>query len=546
MKHNGKGKRWMSLLLAAVMAFGLAACGNASNSGSNTSESAETQESGGEAVSVSDKNTLLNVGYNTTVTTLDPFNNENAYPILDMLYMMLFTRDGFGGALQYGLANGYEQVDAYTYVISIRDNVVDSLGNPTTAEDVAWAYNYCKDNGNISKASYIESCEVTGENEITLVLNSDALEVFEDVTTAVWVVSQASYEACGNSMVLGGAGATGYEVVSFTPGAELTITRTDDWWAEDCEDLADQYARNVGTITVQFITEASQLQTGLETGTLQLAFQVNSLYSADFVDLPGFEVYGIISNSPMQLLYNCTEDSICSDPLIRQAVAYCINRETMVNSVTYGMGAALKSLGSDLFAGYQEKWDSEDYYDYDIEKAKELLEEAGYNGEEIRLMVVANNNNQGTVASILQASCIEAGMNVTIDTYETATFMGYRNASQNMYDMFIYTEASSGYMASLFRYYLDAEQYGGASINGIKDAALQELITTVCEVETMTDENIDAVHQYVKENCYQLGLIAISRDCVYVDEIESVYLSGHAQIAPNAVVLKDSWDLFAD
>lgn len=548
-------KRMMKLLAGMLAAAMLTGCGgNADNGSSDAAPQNTAEESAAEQENQADEkvseeidvsaNTELDMAYNLSCTTLDPFNNENRYPVLDMIYMMLFQRSDFGGELQYGLCDGYEQTDAYTYVFHIRDNVVDSLGNPTTAEDVAWSYNYCKENGNISKAQYIESCEVTGENEVTMVLNSDELNIMVDVTTAIWVCSQKSYESLEGGMVTAPVGATGYKVVSFTPGTDIVLEREENWWGDDCSDLADQYARNIGRIHIYFITEASQIQTALETGTVQTAFQVSDYITADFSDLPGYGVESIQSNTPLGLLFNCSENSICSNLYIRQAISYCINRDAIIANVTYGKAMSVRSLGGDFFDGYQESWNNEDYYDYNIEKAKECLELAGYQGEEIRVMIENNPNHQKAVET-LQASCLEAGINLTILTYEKATVNSYKYASSGEYDIYYCSTISSNYMSSLFRYYLDANQYDGATMNGIKDEKLQELVELANNEETMTDEVIDELHQYVKDNCYEIGIYAASRHAVSTDGIKGVFFTGHAQVAPNAYTLSSDWNIMA-
>ena len=73
---------------------------------------------------------------------------------------------------------------------------------------------------------------------------------------------------------------------------------------------------------------------------------------------------------------NRSTESPLNDLKIAQAVLYAIDQQGLINVVMEGHGEPVYCYGSDLNIGFQEKWKTEDYYNYNPEKAKELLKEA--------------------------------------------------------------------------------------------------------------------------------------------------------------------------
>jgi peptide/nickel transport system substrate-binding protein len=104
----------------------------------------------------------------------------------------------------------------------------------------------------------------------------------------------------------------------------------------------------------------------------------------------------------------------------RQAVSYAVNRDAYVEQLK-GLGVRSNSIIGPKVSGYNEE--AEQYgYEFDQEKAKQLIEDNGYNGKEIK-MLVANTPTYMKLAEIVQAQLKEVGLNVKIETMEWGTFL---------------------------------------------------------------------------------------------------------------------------
>lgn len=104
----------------------------------------------------------------------------------------------------------------------------------------------------------------------------------------------------------------------------------------------------------------------------------------------------------------------------RQAVAYALNREAYVQQLN-GLGIAGNSVIGPKVFGYDEA--SNDVgYEYNLEKAKELVEKNGFGDNEYTLLV-ANRANYMKMAEISQSQLQEAGFKIKIETMEWATYL---------------------------------------------------------------------------------------------------------------------------
>ena len=168
MKKMNAVKRILTAALAGAMVFGLAACGS--------SNGQDAQVNGADAAASSGK-TMIKVGLANTVSTLQPFKGTGLYYgfIDGQVYQRLGQRTDFNTqSFTPVLMTEYKTEDGVSYDITIRDDIHDSNGVAVTAEDVAWCFNYVKENG-LSGNAYIDHAEATGDYSLTLTLADDAL-----------------------------------------------------------------------------------------------------------------------------------------------------------------------------------------------------------------------------------------------------------------------------------------------------------------------------------------------------------------------------------
>ena len=117
---------------------------------------------------------------------------------------------------------------------------------------------------------------------------------------------------------------------------------------------------------------------------------------------------------------NTTKEKF-SDERVRQAVNYALDKQTFVDTIIEGRGTVANSYINSTIPGWSEE---EEAYPYDPEKAKTLLEEAGWDGSQtIRFYVNSGDSTFVNAASIIAAEWAAVGIKAEIQTVDFATLM---------------------------------------------------------------------------------------------------------------------------
>jgi ABC-type transport system substrate-binding protein len=516
------GLKVMLLILAMTIGL-LAACSGKSDS------AAALQQADGAPVRTADSG-LLRVGINAECSNLGPWsagsNGRNS--IILTLYQTLGDLDGVGGPLVNIVMKDYKKVDAMTYNIEIWDTVYDTAGNHIDASDVVWSHQQAIKAATNTNTRYIKSIEQTGDYTIRLVLTADFVGVFENVVKIVCIVSRKAWEASPDEMATTPIGTTQYKLTSFVPGASAAFEKTNNYWQKDPVGLESQkmYGKaNVDKITYTTIREAAQMAIALETGTIDLGLSMDSIEAKRFMaggnSSTGFTVFEQITNIGNQMYLSGDPGSpFHSNQALRQAVLYAIDKQGIVDAVLEGYGVVEYTFGGDSFSDFNPSWKNEDYYNYNPGKAKQLLTQSGYQGNSLRIMT-DNTAQRNRVAQIIQGYLLQVGINSTILQYDSALFNSYKSKPSE-WEIMLDNTGSSDYLVTVWRSKFDARQYSIGTTNGWQDPQLQRLLVTALSTDGHTQKNMDAFHEYFKEQAYGMGLFNYTFFSVAVNGIKNI------------------------
>ena len=136
-----------------------------------------------------------------------------------------------------------------------------------------------------------------------------------------------------------------------------------------------------------FIKEASQRTTALQTGEVDCAYDVlPSDYSGLIAE--GFSGSEIITDRALNLMFNNSSSSICQDPKVRQAIAYATDNEGILQAAYGGYGELCTTCSSVGMINLSDMYIPDDYYTYDLDKAKAAFSDAGIaDGTSFTIMV---------------------------------------------------------------------------------------------------------------------------------------------------------------
>lgn len=528
-------KKLVSVLLAAAMILCLVSCAKTGEGAVGQNTKADKTDT----AAASEKTVYF--GACNSWDTLDPFAPVIIQQMfLNSCYQTLGVYDSYGGEVHGALMKSWKAVDDYTYDIELYDYARDVDGNPFSADDVVFCFNKAKESGNFSKLNYMDSMTKTGDYSVRLVLNTNMLGAFEDVIMSVSLVTQKAYEESKDNMATTPVGTTQYKVVSCTTGSQLILEKVDDYWQTDESLIPDVYKANADKIVYDVIAESAQVETALMNGEIMMAWQTPAEIVDSFDGMEGYGVTQIDNTLSRCLMFNCAEGSVFADNLpLRQAVAYAIDKESCIEAAAAGKGVAATTAGSYAYGGYNSAWKDENYFDYDVETAKSLLAEAGYKEGELTLrLMIDSSSTMSSIADVVYANLKDIGINVDIRQYDGATYTSYRDASSGEYDLLVYSMSCTGQIVSAWAYIADIRLGNGSTtMYGVYDPDFQALIEKAYTVAGNTPENIEAIHDYLKDNCYIIGLFNDYKWCVHTDAIESpyiMYINGNAQVVPGA------------
>lgn len=510
-------KRIFAGAMAAAMMLSLTACGGGSST--ETTAAATTAAAGTEtAAPAGDQEKVVKIAYTSdpgSLGTFDEGSSSGRWTVLAYTYENLIYMGGDGK--YYGiLAKNWAKNEAEStptnvvWDIELYDYIKDTAGNNITADDVVFSFNECLENGkgnqHTALTGSLVSIEKTGDYTVKLVCNSEAAGEVENMLTQVMIVSEKAYKDSGDCMRTMPVATGPYKVESWVTGSSLTLVKNEDYWQK--EDLrVECQEQNVDKIEYYFVTESSQIAIGLETGIYDVATSLNYSNASRFMEggesAANFNVEEARDNYIQQMWINRSTESPLNDLKIAQAVLYAIDQQGLINVVMEGHGEPVYCYGSDLNIGFQEKWKTEDYYNYNPEKAKELLKEAGVADGSLKLTILCDTDEvRVKTAQIIQAYLKEVGIDSEVTSFEQALWNTYQTDPAK-FDLNISYNGATGYITRIWNQ-LNSTRYAEHNMAMVRDDKLDNLLMTAAV--SQDDADIDAAKQYMVEEAYHYGL----------------------------------------
>jgi peptide/nickel transport system substrate-binding protein len=192
------------------------------------------------------------------------------------------------------------------------------------------------------------------------------------------------------------------------------VSRNEDYW---------DGAAPLEAIVYRPITDANTRIAEMLAGGLDIMVEVPPDSLQQFRDNADYKVLEQAGPHVWFLILNLKEGPF-SDKKVRQAANYAIDKKALTENVLQGTADIAAGPTPPAFAwAYDESLDP---YPYDPEKAKELLKEAGYDGEELTFYVTEGGSGMLdpiAMGTAIQADLQKVGMSVKIETYEWNTFL---------------------------------------------------------------------------------------------------------------------------
>lgn len=304
--------------------------------------------------------------------------------------------------------------DGMSYTFTLREGVKFHNGKAVTADDVVYSIKRCaglldaQDPEVVveSALSVISAVEKEGENQIIIKLSEPNTELLGFLTC---FIIPKDYEKQESAPV----GTGPYKFVSYTPLTSFVVERYEDYYGEK------PYLKNV-TFKICASTDAAFME--LLSGTIDVFPYLTEEQASQ---LPKDYKLEVGATNVVQAMFLNNDFGPFSDLKVRQALCYAVDKTELLDIVSGGRGHI---IGSNMFPNFGVYYDEtlENYYTYQPEKAKQLLEEAGYNAKKplsFTVKVPSNYDIHVATAQVLVEQYKKVGVKAEIQLIEWSAWL---------------------------------------------------------------------------------------------------------------------------
>lgn len=335
-----------------------------------------------------------------------------------------------------------ETTDAITWTFYLREGIKFHDGTKFDAQAVKFHFDNCMEikagTSYLFTDTLLNHTDVIDDYTVRLVLNYPS-NVFPKIlsTFMAFIESPASVEKYGIEGINDHPIGTGpFKFVSQKLGEGVVLEANQDWWRLNPKIAEDAYVRkdklDIDRLVFKIIPDPGVLRMALETGVIDVGFR--EFRPVDYPDLlsnPDLSAYNVEATSPMYYIVfdgNGTVFPTFHSKEMRQALSYAIDYDMIIQAVFGGLAKRLDSFIHPELPEYE----AVATYSYNPEKAKELIEEAGFETPVRFEMWIAPDRygpSMRDIATIIQSSASKAGFDVVIKETDYSTFKSYKRQS---------------------------------------------------------------------------------------------------------------------
>ncbi len=337
--------------------------------------------------------------------------------VMAAIYDTLCVTDYTTNTVKPGLAVSWSPKDAKTWLVKLRQGVQFHKGyGEMTADDVVFTINTTiekKHTGSFVWSS-VQGAEVVDRYTVAIHLTQpyQPFQLTSLGSVGGNVISKKAFEDMGREKFeRNPVGAGPFEFKDWRDGSEIVVTRFEKYWQPGRPYLDG--------IEFKVVRDPFVRQNLLRTGGL------DAIFAPQFKDLdelrrtPGVAVHSVPGQAFDFVAFN-PKDPVVGNRLVRQAVAYAINRNAIVSEVYHGHAVPTNIPTPKGFVGYTNKV----WYPYggDVGRAKQLLAEAGY-PDGVSMPIIVNDKPQlRRELEIVSGQLARVGIKVEIQGLDWGTF----------------------------------------------------------------------------------------------------------------------------
>lgn len=360
--------------------------------------------SGADPVSLDPRKTFVGPGYSI---------NAHAFEAL------AFRRELDDGSIEIYpvLAESWEQVDPTTLQFTLRQGVKFHNGEDFTADAVVFTIETIRQEDFTTSlktwTNSIESVEAIDDYTVAIKTPTQIRGLINSLVQ-IPIVAPGAAQELGDAFDREPVGTGPYRITSYTPNSEVTMERFDGYWGEPGKAAA---------ITFRILPENATRLAALQAGEVDIA---EALPPDKLEEVDGSDDLEVVSSPTLRVDFLVPNHNtpIMQNRDFREAMSLAIDRVAIVDSLLSGTTEPANSISPAGTIGY----DSEaPVYEFDPDRAKELIEQSGYDGSPIAMGGPSGRYVMDRqVCEAMAAMLEDVGINVDLEVLEWSSFNGKR------------------------------------------------------------------------------------------------------------------------
>lgn len=463
----------------------------------------------------------LTMSYLGDEGTLTPFTHTTSPPLLDFVWDTLLVNDA-DNQLHPLVAESMEvSEDGTVYTFAIREGQTFHDGEPLTAQDVVFSYEYQSGIGfSVGLLDVVESVEAPDDSTVVMTLTEPNSDFGQNVLASIKIIPEHLYADVEDPSNRGGGdsldltvGSGPYRLVSYEPEQQYVMQANEDYTLGTA--LVDE-------LTIAIIPEAQTAFAALQAGEVDLvSVPVEPQLVAQFEANADLE---LVTGSffTAQLLHVNTERPPLDQVEVRRAIQLAVDPQDLIDTVVLGQGTAPN-------AGFihpdSSLVDTTVPHEHAPDQAETLLEEVGavdgdgdgvreLDGEPLSFTALVSSIETNAIRTIelVAEQVAEVGIQLTVETVEAQSLYdqvwpGFDVSQGRDYDVSMFSwqpvlQTRAGRFGSMVHSDTSAGGRGGLNISGYDDPEADQIVARIDAARTPEErrEAVEDLTEHVAEN----------------------------------------------
>jgi len=359
----------------------------------------------------------LTVAQVADITTLDPQKANDIYSanVMTQIYNKLVKMDKEMNIVG-DLAKSWENPDDNTWIFNLKEGIKFHNGQDFTAEDVKFTIERLKDPSTASPGKWlvekITEVEVVDDYTIKLITNEPFAPLLSNLARyEMFILNKEAVEKYGENYADNPVGTGPFMFEEHIYGDKVILSKFEDYYKGPSD---------IEEIVYRAIPEDATRVIEIESGGIDIMYNMPVQELDRLGDAKNLNVIETLGQSTLYMGFNFKVEPF-DNKKVRQALNYAVDKKGIIDAVFYGKANPSYGPLSPSIWGFDKTL--EPAYPYNPEKAKKLLEEAGYpDGLEITAFTDPRTTRKN-VTELVQAYLSQIGVKVDIQTMEWSRFL---------------------------------------------------------------------------------------------------------------------------